>query len=127
LIEQIRGSAARSADFDSLFYPSQGHSQKRWVSIAAARMMAFVLPPVELIQVGDSYFVRDGHYRISVARALGEEYIEAEVTVWQVSQPLPGEQPILCVPALEIAPLPLPAGHGPAAHQPGHGPGWSNE
>jgi len=30
------------------------------------------------------YFVRDGHHRISVARALGQAYIDAEVTVWEV-------------------------------------------
>jgi len=93
-IEQIWGSEGRSADFDALFYPRQGHSQGRWVSIAAARMMGLVLAPVELIQVGAGYFVRDGHHRISVARALGEQYIEAEVTVWQVSRPLPGKQPV---------------------------------
>jgi hypothetical protein len=82
-IEQICGSEGRSGDFDSLFYPSQGHSQQRWVSIAAARIRGLVLPPVELIQVGDGYFVRDGHHRISVARALGEEVVEAQVTAWQ--------------------------------------------
>ncbi len=41
------------------------------------------LPPVDLIQLGDTYFVRDGHHRISVARALGYAYIDANVTVWQ--------------------------------------------
>jgi hypothetical protein len=35
--------------------------------------------------------VRDGHHRISVARALGQRDIEAEVTVWQVTGPLPWE------------------------------------
>jgi len=48
---------------------------------------------VELIQVGDVYFVRDGHHRISVARALGQRDVEAEVTLWQVTGPLPWEQP----------------------------------
>jgi hypothetical protein len=42
------------------------------------------MPPVELIRVGDVYFVRDGHHRVSVARALGQAYIDAEVTVWEV-------------------------------------------
>jgi hypothetical protein len=37
--------------------------------------------------------VRDGHHRISVARALGQRDVEAEVTVWQVVGPLPWEQP----------------------------------
>jgi hypothetical protein len=41
------------------------------------------LPPVELVQVGETYFVRDGHHRVSVARAMGEGFVEAEVTVWQ--------------------------------------------
>ncbi len=94
LIKQIWGSEGRSADFDGLFYPRQKHSQERWVSIAAARIMELVLPPVELIQVADGYFVRDGHHRISVARALGEQYIEAEVTVWQVSGSLPWQRPV---------------------------------
>ena len=47
--------------------------------MAQAKLDGTVLPPVELIQVGDIYFVRDGHHRISVARALGEEYIDAEI------------------------------------------------
>jgi hypothetical protein len=47
------------------------------------------LPPVELVQVGDVYFVRDEHHRISVARTLGQLDIEAEVTVWHLSGPLP--------------------------------------
>ena len=39
------------------------------------------LPLVDLIQIGETYFVHDGHHRISVAQALGQESIEAEVTV----------------------------------------------
>lgn len=93
-IAQICGSEGRSADFDSLFYPCQKHSQERWRSIAAARLMELALPPVELIQVGNHYFIRDGHHRVSVARALGERYIEAEVTVWQVCALSAGQQPV---------------------------------
>lgn len=33
------------------------------------------------------YYVRDGHHRLSVARALGQEEIEALVTVWEVANP----------------------------------------
>jgi hypothetical protein len=46
---------------------------------------------VKLIRVEEIYFVRDGHHRISVARALGQRTIEAQVVVWQVSGPLPWE------------------------------------
>ena len=47
-----------------------------------ARLNDIPLPPVDLIKVGENYFVRDGHHRISVAHALGQEFIEAEVTEW---------------------------------------------
>jgi hypothetical protein len=92
-IRQIRGSEGRSEDFDAEFAPLTSHSQWRWLKVASARLQDVPLPPVELIQVGQVYYVRDGHHRISVARAWGQESIEAEVTVWDVVGPLPGEQP----------------------------------
>jgi len=49
------------------------------------------LPPVELYQVGQVYFVRDGHHRISVARERGQEYIEAEVIEMKTRVPLTPE------------------------------------
>ena len=90
-IEQIRGSEGRSTDFDCDFNPLQDHSRGRWLSVAAARDRDKVLPPVVLIRIGEIYFVRDGHHRISVARARGQLDIEAEVTVWHVSGLLPAE------------------------------------
>jgi len=81
-ISQIRGSEARSRDFDSSFHPLSERTFYRWSSVAQARQQGIPLPPVELIKVGETYFVRDGHHRISVARAFGEQFIEAEVTEW---------------------------------------------
>jgi hypothetical protein len=92
-IEQIRGSESRSGDFDRDFNPLQDHHKRRWLSVAGARERGKALPPVELIQVGDVYFVRDGHHRVSVARALGQRNIEARIVVWQVSGSLPWETP----------------------------------
>jgi hypothetical protein len=92
-VEQIRGSAGRTSDFDREFCPLQTHTQERWLGIAAARWRGKTLPPVSLAQVGDLYFVLDGHHRISVARTLGEQYIEAQVTIWQVDGPLPWKCP----------------------------------
>jgi hypothetical protein len=51
------------------------------------------LPPVQLIQVGDAYFVRDGHHRISVAHHLGQASIDAEVLIWGRSGPTPRNSP----------------------------------
>jgi hypothetical protein len=92
-INHIRGSQGRAQDFDRDFYPLQNHNKDRWLSVAGARQRGKSLPPVDLIQVGSIYFVQDGHHRISVARALGQQDIEAEVTVWQVTGPLPWETP----------------------------------
>lgn len=79
-IAQIRGSENRSQDFDDRFYPLHGHSEERWLNIARAMLQDQALPPVELIRVGETYYVRDGHHRVSVARALGQQAIDAVVT-----------------------------------------------
>jgi len=81
-IAQICGSEGRCGDFDADSRPFKRHTQGRWVGIALARQQDVALPLVELVQIGDIYFVRDGHHRISVARMLGQGEIEAEVTVW---------------------------------------------
>jgi hypothetical protein len=84
-IDRILGSEGRSRDFDGRFLPLRKCSRERWISIAAAQLMDVPLPPVSLIQVGDRFYVRDGHHRVSVARALGQQYIEADITVWELA------------------------------------------
>ena len=79
---QIRGSENRCEDFDAEFNPLKSHNRWRWLNIATARQKGAALPLVQLIQVGDAYFVRDGHHRISVAKAWGQESIDAEVTAF---------------------------------------------
>jgi hypothetical protein len=84
-IQQIQGSEGRGDAFDAAFHPLQTHTELRWRSIARAWLGGKILPPVELIRIGEIYFVRDGHHRISVARALGQQEIDAVVTVWQIA------------------------------------------
>ena len=86
-IDKIRGSEGRTKDFDISFRPLLQNQRDRWQSVASARLADIPLPPVELVQVGDIYFVRDGHHRISVARALGEEFIEAVIVSWDLCDP----------------------------------------
>jgi hypothetical protein len=95
-IRRIHGSEGRSGDFDSTFNPLGEHNRNRWLSVATAWQLGIALPPVELIQVGEVYFVRDGHHRISVARAQGQEDIDAEVWVWQTSGAA------VCAPLMEL-------------------------
>ena len=84
-IHCIQGTESRNADFDCDFNPLKSNNRDRWINIAAARLQDAGLPAIDLIQVGDTYFVRDGHHRISVARALGADYIDANVTVLEIS------------------------------------------
>jgi hypothetical protein len=81
----IRGSLNRVDNFDIDFHPLQVNQKARWVRVALAYLRDEVLPPVELIQVKDDYYVLDGHHRVSVARALDGAYIDAVVTVWKTA------------------------------------------
>lgn len=83
-ISSIRGSENRTTDFDVRFHPLQQHVKGRWIGVATEMLLGNILPPVELIKLGDSYFVRDGHHRVSAARALGQREIEASVTTWTI-------------------------------------------
>jgi hypothetical protein len=85
-IDCIQGSEGRAADFDQSFNPLTKHNQERWMAVARARHQGKALPAVELIQIGEVYVVRDGHHRISVAKSLGEEYIDAKVVRWQTKK-----------------------------------------
>jgi uncharacterized ParB-like nuclease family protein len=84
---QIRGSENRTHDFDIDFLPIREHIDQRWIGLAAAVLRDVRMPPVELLRSTVNgrtvYFVRDGHHRISVARALGQMDIEALVTEWE--------------------------------------------
>lgn len=90
-LDCICGSLGRTSDFDNRFHPLDDRIRDRWVSIAMARKQNIPLAPVELIQVGDYYFVKDGHHRLSVARAMGESAIDAEIIIWEVCCDLPWE------------------------------------
>ncbi len=76
----IVGTVNRAADFDRRFRPTSARVRGRWERIATAMRRGESLPPVDLYRIGEIYFVRDGHHRVSVALALGREEIDAYVT-----------------------------------------------
>jgi hypothetical protein len=78
-LKMIVGTVGRAHDFDRDFLPLQEHLRTRWENIMRAMLYDASLPPVQLYQVGDHYFVKDGNHRVSVARYLGMESIDAEV------------------------------------------------
>src|ERR671920_52663 len=78
-VEKIVGSVGRHRDFDRAFLPSKGDLGTRWKRIDQLMQRAEELPPISLFKIGDAYFVRDGNHRVSVARQIGVEMIDAEV------------------------------------------------
>jgi hypothetical protein len=79
-LDAIVGTVDRGRDFDRSFRPTSGRVRSRWEHIATAMRRGEAMPPVDLVRIGQIYFVRDGHHRISVARALGHTDIDANVT-----------------------------------------------
>lgn len=80
-LDKIVGSVGRYRDFTREFLPKESISEARWQAVDAALHSQTGLPPIEVYQIGDAYFVRDGNHRVSVARANGLRDIEAYVTV----------------------------------------------
>lgn len=92
-LESIVGTIDRGRDFDRQFRPTSRRVRSRWEHIAAAMRRGEALPPVDLLKVGELYFVRDGHHRVSVASALGLSDLDAYVT--EVSTRTPPESSLL--------------------------------
>jgi hypothetical protein len=80
-LDSILGTVDRGAHggFDRQFRPTTARVRARWERIANAARRGESLPPISVYRIGDVYFVRDGHHRVSVARALGRETIDAYV------------------------------------------------
>ena len=83
-LKDIRGSVnpGRTHDFDAVFRPLSKRSKERWIGIVNARRGGHRLPRISLIEAKGAYYVQDGHHRVSVANALGDSDIDANVTVW---------------------------------------------
>jgi hypothetical protein len=79
-VNLIVGSEGRYRDFNKYFLPKSEYLRNRWERVDEAHLKYLVLPPIQLYEIGGVYFVRDGNHRVSVARAQGVEFIDAEVT-----------------------------------------------
>ena len=69
---------SRAAMFDRRFRPA-ARARTRWERVWLAEEHGAVMPPISVVQIGDSYAVRDGHHRVSVAKARGAVSIDATV------------------------------------------------
>jgi hypothetical protein len=79
-LDAIRGTVepTRAADFDADFRPAP-QARHRWQRVWMAEQRGTSLPPVSVVPVGNWYALRDGHHRVSVARARGAVAIDAQL------------------------------------------------
>ena len=87
-LDAIVGSVGRYTDFTRSFLPLRDSDKQRWARIEVAFDAPEGLPPIEVYQIGDVYFVIDGNHRVSVARQVGATHIEAYVTEVKTKVPL---------------------------------------
>jgi nucleotide-binding universal stress UspA family protein len=93
-LDAIVGSLGRCSDFTRSFYPRKDSAQNRWTRIQAALAESRPLPPIQVVQIGEIYFVSDGHHRVSVAREQQMDAIEALVVTAETKVPIsPDVQP----------------------------------
>jgi hypothetical protein len=79
-LDSIVGTVDRRREFDRRFRPTSGRVRPRWERINVAQRRGDAMPPIDVYRIGELHFVKDGHHRVSVARALGHKDINAYVT-----------------------------------------------
>ena len=87
-LASIVGSVGRYQDFTRSFLPRRDSGSARWASVRQAALEHKPLPPIDVYQLGDIYFVQDGNHRVSVARQMGATEIDANVTQIETNVPL---------------------------------------
>jgi hypothetical protein len=86
-VDEIIGSVGRWRDFDRSFLPARASVGHKWKRIDRAFHRAEDLPAVKLYEIGDAYFVVDGHHRVSVARYYYVPTVEATVVEFHPRRP----------------------------------------
>jgi hypothetical protein len=90
-LDKVVGSAGppgKTADFDPGFLPVNRRLRDRWTRVYTAMVEGDELPPIDVYKVDDQYYVIDGHHRVSVARNLGRDLINARVVEVRTRAPL---------------------------------------
>jgi hypothetical protein len=79
-LDSIVGTVDRGREFDRRFRPTSNRVRTRWERVATAQRRGQEMPPIDVYRIGEVHFVKDGHHRVSVARAMGWKKIDAYVT-----------------------------------------------
>lgn len=77
-LDSVIGSEGRWRDFSRDFLPLPRHRERMLQLQKAGEDV--LRRPIEVFQVGEAYFIRDGHHRTALARQRGDSHIPALVT-----------------------------------------------
>jgi hypothetical protein len=80
IVGTMRDPSQNTADFLPLPRLRGQNWRGRWQRITGAMDRLAMLPPVELVQVGDDYYVVDGHNRIAAALQADGVEVDADIT-----------------------------------------------
>jgi hypothetical protein len=86
-VNTIIGTVDPHRGFDRHFRPTTDRVRSRWQRLALAQRRGARIPPIDVYRVGDRHFVTDGHHRVSVAAATGQQWIDAHVTELLTTRP----------------------------------------
>lgn len=76
----VEGPAQRGRDFLPLPMLRSHNWEGRWQRLRQAQDRLAILPPIDVIQAGDAYWVVDGHNRVALALYGNQDDIDASVT-----------------------------------------------
>jgi hypothetical protein len=89
-LDNVVGTVDSLRDFDRHFRPTSSRIRERWERLALAERRGESIPPIDVYRIGDLYFVKDGHHRVSIALATGRKTIDAYVTEILTAVPAKG-------------------------------------
>jgi hypothetical protein len=95
----VEGADQRGLDFKPLPAFRSNNWEARWQRLQKATDRLATLPPIDVLQTPDGYWVTDGHNRVAVAKANGQVDVDADVR----AVVLPGQGPVR--PAGPLAPV----------------------
>lgn len=80
IVGTLRHPSQNTGDFLPLPRLRGRNWQARWQRLTRAMDRLEVLPPIDAVQVGDEYWVEDGHNRVAAALRAGAVDIDADTT-----------------------------------------------
>jgi hypothetical protein len=95
----VEGADQRGMDFKPLPAFRSNNWEARWQRLQKATDRLATLPPIDVLQTPDGYWVTDGHNRVAIAKANGQVDVDADVR----AVVLPGQGPVR--PAGPLAPV----------------------